>query len=170
MDLHKLPKLGNSAKRRLARGHGSGRGKTAGRGTKGQKARERIPLGFEGGQIRLIKRLPLLRGMGRNAPNQRKPLVVNIKYLNSLPPNTEVTVETLARFHVIRRDLEKSISIKILGDGDLSVPLIVKLPTSLRAKKKIEAAGGSVVMKTVADEAMVQSSPRSKKRQTTKTT
>lgn len=169
MDLHKLPKLGDATKRRLARGHGSGRGKTAGRGTKGQKARERIRLGFEGGQIRLIKRLPLLRGMGRNSPNKRKPLVVNIKHLNRFPPNTEVTVETLVHFHVIRRDLEKSISVKILGDGELSVPLTVKLPTSLRAKKKIEAAGGSVVIKTITDEAVVQSKLRSKKQHKTKT-
>lgn len=71
MNLSQLPKIVHRSKKRIGRGHGSGKVKTAGRGSKGQKARGKIPAGFEGGQLPLIKRLPLLRGKGKNI--SRKP-------------------------------------------------------------------------------------------------
>lgn len=72
MNIHSLPKIVKRSKKRLGRGHGSGKVKTSGRGTKGQKARGKLPLGFEGGQTPLVKRLPYLRGKGRNKPRKRR--------------------------------------------------------------------------------------------------
>lgn len=144
MELHKLPRLLKSPKKRLGRGHGSGRGKTAGRGTKGQKARGRIKLGFEGGQLPLIKRLPLRRGKGRNKPLKPGQIIVNVKYLNLLPQNTEVDLEALIRARIVKEDEARAFGVKILGDGELAIPLTVKLPCSGGAKKKIEKAGGKV--------------------------
>ncbi|MBI1869418.1 50S ribosomal protein L15 [Candidatus Gottesmanbacteria bacterium] len=144
MKLESLPKIRTDKKRRLGRGHGSGRGKTAGRGTKGQKAREKIRLGFEGGQLRLIKRLPVLRGRLRNKSRAKKPLIINVKYLNLFPANSQVTLKTLVEQKIVEASLIADNRIKILGDGELRVPLKVELPTSKGAKKKIEAAGGTV--------------------------
>lgn len=143
--LNKLPKLLKRPKKRLGRGHGSGRGKTAGRGTKGQKARGKIALGFEGGQLPLIKRLPLWRGKGRNKSLGVNPIVINVKYLNLLPKDSEVTLATLIKAKIVKEDEAKIFGVKILGDGELKVPLIVRLPCSGGAKKKIEGAGGKVV-------------------------
>ncbi|MBI2611301.1 50S ribosomal protein L15 [Candidatus Gottesmanbacteria bacterium] len=142
MELNKLPRLTTKAKKRLGRGHGSGRGKTAGRGTKGQKARGKLSLYFEGGQQPLIKRLPLKRGKDRNKPLSGKPFIVNIKYLNILPKNTIVNREILIKHGIIEKEIEK---IKILGDGELKVPLKISLPTSKSAALKIKKAGGSIV-------------------------
>ncbi len=129
--------------KRLGRGEGSGRGKTSGRGTKGQKARGKIPVSFEGGQLSLVKRLPLYRGRGRNKPASKKALVINLKSLNRLPKNTNVTREILVKYQLIRQSDLKS-KIKILGDGILEHALTVSLPTSKSAKVKIEKSGGEV--------------------------
>ncbi|TSC54380.1 MAG: large subunit ribosomal protein L15 [Microgenomates group bacterium LiPW_16] len=144
MKLNELPKITKKPKKRVGRGAGSGRGKTAGRGTKGQKAREKIKLGFEGGQLPLIKRLPLKRGKGRNKPIKPGPIIVNVKYLNILPKNTEVDLETLIKARIVKEDEARSFGVKILGDGELLLPLTVKLPCSGGAKEKIEKAGGKV--------------------------
>lgn len=143
MQLHQLPKIKSKSKKRLGRGAGSGRGKTSGRGQKGQAARGKVKLLFEGGQLSLIKRLPLLRGKGRNKPHANKPHIVNIKYLNILPANTVVNTASLIKFGVIAKDLQDSI-IKILGEGELKKILIVDLMCSKGAKDKIIAAGGKV--------------------------
>ena len=76
MKLSNLHPIVRRPKKRIGRGHGSGKVKTSGRGTKGQKARDSVPLGFEGGQLSLIKRLPLLRGKGRNASMKVKAFAV----------------------------------------------------------------------------------------------
>lgn len=145
MELHKLPKLLKSPKKkRIGRGHGSGRGKTAGRGTKGQKARGKIKLGFEGGQLPLIKRLPLRRGKGRNKSLRPSPIVINVKYLNTLPKDAEVNLETIIKAGLVKEDEARSFGVKILGDGELTVPLKVSLPCSHGASAKIEKAGGKV--------------------------
>lgn len=144
MKLNELPKITEKPKKRVGRGAGSGRGKTAGRGTKGQKAREKIKLGFEGGQLPLIKRLPLKRGKGRNKSLKPGPIVVNIKYLNVLPKGSLVDLETLIKARIVKEDEARSFGVKILGDGELLLPLTVKLPCSGGAKEKIEKAGGKV--------------------------
>jgi large subunit ribosomal protein L15 len=144
MDLAKLPPSVNKKMRRLGRGSGSGRGKTAGRGTKGQKTRGTIRTGFEGGQLPLIKRLPLYRGRMKNKPVGAKPLGINLKVLALLPKDTIVTAEILIKHHIVRQDVIDRFGVKILGDGTLTIPLTIKLPISKRAAKKIEAAGGKI--------------------------
>ena len=143
MKLNNLPKITERPKKRVGRGHGSGKVKTSGRGTKGQKARENIKLSFAGSSLQAswLKRLPLMRGKGKNKSYAEKATVVNVKYLNNLKPNSEVTVKTLQAANIIDKRVTK---VKILGDGELKVALNVKLPVSKSAAKKIEKAGGKV--------------------------
>ncbi len=144
--LDKLNTIIEQPKRRLGQGAGSNRGKTAGRGMKGQKARTKIALSFEGGALPLIKRLPLLRGKGRNYSIQKDMYGVNVGSLEVLPAKTVVDVETLVKYNIISKaNMKKSGGVKILGDGNLSKSLTVKVPASKGAKQKIESAGGSVL-------------------------
>lgn len=142
MDLARLPRIKTKSKRRMGRGLGSGRGKTAGRGTKGQKARGKISLWFEGGALPLIKRLPKLRGRERNKPVRPKTLGINISKLSAFPKNTIIDKEALVKQKIVKPG--KALSVKVLGKGEINVPLIVRLPTSLSVRKKIEKAGGRV--------------------------
>lgn len=145
-NLDNLQKIVAKPKRRLGQGHGSNRGKTAGRGTKGQKARTKIALSFEGGALPLIKRLPMLRGKGRNYSLTKDMYGVNIEKLNLLPAKTVVDEETLLKYNIISKDnMKRSSGIKILGNGQLTKSLTVKLPVSKSAKEKIEKAGGSIL-------------------------
>jgi large subunit ribosomal protein L15 len=144
MNLSNLKKITAKRKKRVGLGHGSGRGKTSGRGTKGLKARGSVPLDFEGGALPLIKRLPFLRGKGRNNAFKPKPVIVNVSALNALPKNTTVDIETLAKHKLVRLQDAKLTGIKILGDGELGVSLTVKVPVSKGAAQKIEKAGGTV--------------------------
>lgn len=145
MKLNKLPKTTSRSKKRVGRGYGSGKGgHTTGRGTKGQKARSKVRLGFEGGRISLIHTLPLRRGKG-NKPANKKPLAVNVKYLNLLPKNTLVTVDALITHKIVKEDEAKGFGVKILGDGKLTIPLKIALPVSKGAAKKIKEAGGEVI-------------------------
>jgi large subunit ribosomal protein L15 len=145
MELNALVKTTIEPKKRVGRGHGSGKGKTGGRGSKGQKARGKVKIGFEGGQLPLLKRLPLRRGRGRNKPLKRSPLIVNIKLFNILPKDTVVDEKTLINAGIIDKNDAQRYGIKILGDGKLSNPYTVKLPCSHKAKKKIEEVGGKVI-------------------------
>lgn len=145
MNLNDLEKITTKKKRRVGLGHGSGRGKTSGRGTKGQKARGDVPLDFEGGALPLIKRLPFLRGKGKNKSITKDPYVINVGLLNSLPKNTTVDIESLAKLKLVNLEDAKINGVKILGDGELTVALTVKLPASKSAIEKIQKAGGSVV-------------------------
>jgi len=144
MKLENLQKITKRSKKRLGQGHGSGRGKTAGRGTKGQKARRKIPLTFEGGALTLIKRLPFMRGKGKNKPFRKGPIIVNVKFLNLLKKGTIVDLKSLTENKIVDSECAKKNGVKILGDGDLNVSLIVKLPVSKGAAKKILGAGGRV--------------------------
>ncbi len=130
----------HTAKTRVGRGEAS-KGKTAGRGTKGTKARNQVPLGFEGGQMPLSRRVPKLKGFS-NAGFRTTYQVVNTGRLAELyPEGGDVTPENLiARGAVRRGEL-----IKVLGTGDLSVALRVTAHAfSATAVEKIERAGGSV--------------------------
>lgn len=144
MTLYRLPKITEKKKRRLGRGHGSGRGKTAGRGTKGQKARNSIPLYFEGGALPLIKRLPFLRGKDRHRSLLVDPVVLNVKDLNKLPKNSVVDIDTLVKYKLVKEKEAKVRGVKILGDGELTTPLTVRLPVTKAAEEKILKAGGKV--------------------------
>jgi large subunit ribosomal protein L15 len=147
MNLSQLPKTTTKGKKRTGRGYGSGKGgHTAGRGQKGQKSRSKIPLTFTGTKIKksLFKRLPLQRGKGKFNPLKPKPLVVNLKYLNLLKPKTEVTIESLSQAGIINLKNAQKLGVKILGSGDISLPLIIKLPISKSAAAKVEKAGGKI--------------------------
>lgn len=144
MNLSNLPKITTKSKRRLGQGHGSGRVKTAGRGTKGQKARGRISLSFEGGALSLIKRLPFLRGKERNFSYNIPSFPLNVGKLNSLPKGSVVDTKFLIEHKIISQKTAKNSPIKILGDGELSVSLTIKLPVSSSARQKIEKAGGKI--------------------------
>ena len=150
MNLSGIPKVVvEKRQKRLGRGHGSGRGKTSGRGTKGQNARGRLPLThphYEGGQRSLFKRLPYRRGKG-NAKISKKPLIVNLKALSQMPKNTTVTTESLVKFGIVNKDDAIIFGIKILGDGDIKIPLVIDLPISKNAAQKGEKAGGKVIYK-----------------------
>ena len=144
MSLNNLPKTTYRKKKRLGQGHGSGKDKTAGRGTKGQKARGTIPQRIKLGGVSFVKRLPLFRGKNRNKSIQRKPLIVNLKDLSDLKANTVIDMELLFAKKLVKKDEAEMFGVKILGDGKLTVALTVKLPTSKSARKKIEKAGGKV--------------------------
>ena len=144
MRLEKVTKITTKTKRRLGQGHGSGRVKTAGRGTKGQNARGKVSLSFEGGALSLIKRLPFRRGKGKNKVFKKKPMVINVKALNLFKKGETIDINSLVKNHIVDEKDAKVYGVKILGDGDLTVSLVVKLPVSKGALKKIEKAGGKV--------------------------
>lgn len=147
MELHSLVKTTAKKKRRLGQGHGSGRGKTGGRGTKGQKARNKVPIYFEGGGISLIKRLPFRRGKGKNKVFKKGPIILNVKALNLLPKGSIVDLKTLVQNHLVEEKDAKIYGVKILGEGDINIPLTIKLPLSKNASEKIKKAGGTVELK-----------------------
>ncbi|WP_309032090.1 50S ribosomal protein L15 [Streptomyces alfalfae] len=128
-----------TAKTRVGRGEAS-KGKTAGRGTKGTKARYQVPGGFEGGQMPLHMRLPKLRGFKN--PFRVEYQVVNLDKLSALyPQGGDVTVADLVAKGAVR----KGAPVKVLGTGELTVALTVAVDAySGSAKDKILAAGGSV--------------------------
>jgi large subunit ribosomal protein L15 len=144
LKLHDLrPAPGShKAKTRVGRGEGS-KGKTAGRGTKGTKARYQVPIGFEGGQMPLHRRVPKLKGFS-NAAFKTTYQVVNIGRLAELyPGGGDVTPESLAANGAVRRGE----LVKVLGTGDLTVALRVSAhAVSESARQKIEAAGGTVTL------------------------
>ena len=125
---------------RRGRGHGSGNGKTAGKGLKGQLARSghKKP-GFEGGQMPLYRRLPKRGFKNRNS---KEIIAINVDVLNRFEDGTDVTVETLLESRAISKAGD---GVKILGNGELTKKLNVKVnAVSETAKAKIEAAGGTV--------------------------
>ena len=148
MNLHELsPAQGASkASKRVGRGHGSGWGKTAGKGHKGQKARSggSIRPGFEGGQMPLQRRIPK---RGFNNIFAKKIVAINVSALEVFEDGAEVTAEALVEKGIIDNNFD---GIKILANGNLTKKLTVKLkkssesakPFSESAKQKIEAAGG----------------------------
>lgn len=145
MDLSTLTKVKAKSKRRVGLGHGSGRGKTAGRGMKGQKARGDVPLDFEGGALPLIKRLPFLRGKGRNNSIRPEPFILNVEQLSAYKAGETVDVTSLIKNKLVDGDTVKHRGVKILGNGDVTVALTVQVPVSKSASEKIQKAGGKVV-------------------------
>jgi len=130
-----------TAKTRVGRGEGS-KGKTAGRGTKGTKARYQVPVSFEGGQMPIHMRLPKLKGF-RN-PFKVEFQVVNLDRINELfPEGGAIAVEDLVAKGAVR----KGQPVKVLGQGDISVAVQVSADAfSGSAKDKIEAAGGTITV------------------------
>lgn len=144
MRLHELKSVKGSThkKKRKGRGTATGQGKTAGRGQDGQKSRSGggVRIGFEGGQMPLARRLPK-RGFS-NARFKKEFAIVNIEDLVIFDKDTEVTPEVLKETGLVRKIVD---GVKILGDGEITVPLTVKAhKVSKTAKEKILAAGGKV--------------------------
>ncbi len=144
-NLTNLTKIVKRSAKRLGRGHGSGKVKTSGRGTKGQKAREDVGLKFAGSSLQAswLKRLPLMRGKGKNKSLRMEVTGINITALKDLKEKSEVTLETLKKAGIVEKRVNK---VKILGNGELKVALNVKLPCSKSAVTKIEKAGGTVIL------------------------
>lgn len=142
--LSNLPKVNTQKKKRLGRGLGSGKGSKSGRGTtRHQKARESVPLHFEGGQGRIVKKFPLLRGKGKNNSIKKKAFVIDLEKLNELTENSIVSRETLIKENIITNGNEK-LPVKILANGQLKKKLIIKLPVSKKVKEAVEKLGGKV--------------------------
>ena len=142
MDLSNLRPAEGSVKSdnfRRGRGHGSGNGKTAGKGHKGQKARSGAPrLGFEGGQVPLYRRIPK-RGFKNR--NRLEIVAINISALEKFDNGADVTVDTLIESGIVKNPKD---GVKILGNGELTKKLNVKANAfSASAKEKIEALGGT---------------------------
>jgi large subunit ribosomal protein L15 len=147
MRLHSLrPRPGSRHRvKRLGCGESSGHGKTSGKGHKGQKARSggSIRLGFEGGQMPLIRRLPK-RGFN-NAAFHKHYAIVNLDDLNAFKAGTAVNEQLLRESKLIRGDF---VGIKILGDGELKHGLKVEADkVSAAAREKIEKAGGTITLR-----------------------
>lgn len=130
-----------TAKTRVGRGEAS-KGKTAGRGTKGTKARYQVPVAFEGGQMPIHMRLPKLKGFKN--PFKVEFQVVNLDRISTLfPDGGPVTVEEL----VARGAVRKGQPVKVLGQGELTVKVDVSVQAvSASAREKIEAAGGTTTL------------------------
>ena len=124
---------------RRGRGHGSGNGKTAGKGHKGQKARSGAPrIGFEGGQMPLYRRIPKRGFKNRNT---KEIVAINVSSLEKFDNGSTVTVESLVESGIISNPKD---GVKILGNGELTKKLTVQVNAfSASAKEKIEALGGS---------------------------
>ena len=143
MRLHELTYTEGARKsrKRIGRGHGSGQGKTAGKGHKGQNARSGggVRPGFEGGQTPLFQRLPK---RGFTNINHKEYAIVNLDTLNRFEDGAEVNAETLLAAGVIKK---LHSGVKILGNGTLERKLTVKVAkASAEAVKQIEALGGSI--------------------------
>ena len=124
---------------RRGRGHGSGNGKTAGKGHKGQKARSGAPRpGFEGGQMPLYRRIPKRGFTNRNTKDI---VAINVTELERFEAGSTVTVDTLIEAGVVKNSFD---GVKILGNGELTKKLTVQANAfSASAKEKIEALGGT---------------------------
>ena len=140
MEIHDLgPAVKAKSRNRVGRGIGSGNGKTAGKGHKGQKARTggKIRRGFEGGQTPLYRRIPK---RGFNNIFAKEIATVNVSALNAFEDGATVTIEALVNAGLVKKALD---GVKVLGNGELSKKLTVQVNAySDVAKQKIEAAGG----------------------------
>jgi large subunit ribosomal protein L15 len=131
--------------KRVGRGHGSGKVKTSGRGQKGQKARtgSSIPAYFEGGQMRLARRLPILRGFDN--PFRKEFATINVEDFDRWEGDGEVNPQSLTEQRYISRKEAEGL-VKILGNGELTRKLTVRAHKfSASARQKIEAVGGQVI-------------------------
>ncbi|GAG09428.1 unnamed protein product [marine sediment metagenome] len=142
MKLHELmtPKGSRKKRKRIGRGAGSGSGKTAGRGTKGQNSRSGggVSLGFEGGQMPLHRRIPK-RGFTNIFKKHYE--IINIKDLKHFDSGEIIDRNTFLKVGL----LKKAKAVKLLGEGDISYPINIKVDkVSQAAKEKIESAGGKV--------------------------
>ncbi|MEK7091153.1 MAG: uL15 family ribosomal protein [Patescibacteria group bacterium] len=134
MDINKLPKIITRPKKRVGRGMGSGKGShTAGRGTKGQKARGKVPILYEGTKTKksLVKRIPMLRGKGKFKAKTGQ-VILHLGDLADLPAKFEVTLESLIKKGLLKKGTKR---VKILSGGEAKQALVIKVPASARVVK-----------------------------------
>lgn len=147
MQLNELIKINARAKKRVGRGLGSGKGKTSGRGTKGQKARGSVSLGFIGATLPLYRRLPYRRGFtrdGHGRPFREEKLAVKLAKLSVFKAGSVVNMQSLVEQKVISEgDARKRV--KIVSGGEIGVALEINVPISAAAALKIGKAGGKVL-------------------------
>ena len=149
--LHQLkPAAGSRRKRkRVGRGDGSNRGSYSGRGSKGQLQTGKVPFLFEGGQLRLVKRLPFMRGFTNNFRVDYTP--VNVGSLNEFDDGAQIGPDELVTARLVRH---ADARIKLLGDGEIEKSIHVSVHAcSASARAKVEAAGGSVTVLDAPDAA-----------------
>ncbi len=154
--LHELkPAEGSSRKRkRVGRGDGSGHGSYSGRGSKGQLQTGKVPFLFEGGQNRLVKRLPFMRGFNNKFRVEHSP--INVASLNLFEDGAQIGPEELVATRLVRNPRS---TVKLLGDGEIEKSVHVSVHAcSGSARAKVEAAGGSV---TILSEEPADDSPSS---------
>lgn len=144
MRLNNLEKVIETSKKRVGRGLGSGKGKTGGRGQKGQKARGKVAASFIGGSLPLYKKLPFKRGWG-NAKAGIKPIVLSLSSLNVFKAKSKVGLESLIERGLVSEKEAKKKGVKILNKGELKVALEINLPVSIAVKEIVEKKGGKVV-------------------------
>ncbi len=145
MQLHTLEKLSKRSAKRLGRGIGSGRGKTSGRGMKGQKARGKIPAANVGAGLLYFKKLPYRRGWG-NSKVSAKPALLQVSKLNAFSAGATVTVATLIETGLTTEKAVKRIGIKIVNGGELTTKnLTIEVPVTASVKSVVEQAGGKIV-------------------------
>jgi len=138
----KVSKIVSPRKKRLGRGGGSGKGfHTVGRGVKGQKARSKVHVLFEGYKVKksLLRRLPMQRGMGKFKRSSIKPLIINLEVLNLLPDGAKVDINSLVKAGIVKEKEAKTYGVKILGKGKLTKKLTINLPMSKSVAKKLNA-------------------------------
>lgn len=143
MKLSQLIKVTAKGKKRVGRGIGSGKGRTAGRGSKGQKARGKIPLGFAGGTLPLYKRLPFKRGLG-NPKVSAKLMPIDTAKLSVFKSGSVVNLQSLIEQGIVKEKDGQKYGVKIVGNKKMKVALNVKLSATAAATKVIEQAGGKV--------------------------
>lgn len=140
--LSKLPKITENKKKRLGRGGGSGKGNKSGRGTtRHQKARTKIPLHFEGGQAKITKKYPLLRGKGRNKSRKQATKILSLESLNVFKDGQTVDIKALVEKKLI--DNEKVI-VKVVNNGKLNKKIKLEINASKSVIDAVKKAGGSL--------------------------
>ncbi len=144
MELNKLNKIKPTASKRVGRGESSGKGKTSGKGYKGQKSRGggKVRLGFEGGQLPLIKRLPFRRGVGNNLA--KKTLTITLDQLSVFSSGDTVEPKTLLEKGLLKKAARPDL-IRVVAKGEISKPLTIKVSYTKSAKLAIEKAKGKIV-------------------------
>lgn len=141
--LSKLPKITRDKKKRLGRGGGSGKGNKSGRGTtRHQKARGKIPLHFEGGQAKISKKYPLLRGKSRNKSINKKTIVIHLDELNIFKNGQIVDIKSLIEVGLIEKS-HKVFSVKILKRGKLEKKIKLGISASKSVIDAVKKAGGN---------------------------
>lgn len=149
MNTQKLSKIVTKSSKKVGRGPGTGRGKTSGRGTKGQNARGSLSIThshYEGGQRPLIKRLPYKRGKG-NPKISKKPIVIDLDTLSNFKKDEIVNLENLIKNGIIREEDARKYGIKILGGKEPKVALMIQVPISKKAAQRVKKAGGKIITK-----------------------